>query len=123
MNTENDTSKPETELKQEASEGCPGATCSPKVFIWAIPSHGDFIGYAIAEDGTGLAGHLSSSEGWVKSDMTNAHKREIYASHYPDGYEIEWVEYDDLETHEAFNAAFSLHEKISQENVESTREG
>jgi hypothetical protein len=28
MQTENDTSKPETELKHEAGEGCPGATCS-----------------------------------------------------------------------------------------------
>ena len=28
MNTKNDTQKPETELKQEAGEGCSGATCS-----------------------------------------------------------------------------------------------
>jgi hypothetical protein len=28
MQTENDTSKPETELKEETGEGCPGATCS-----------------------------------------------------------------------------------------------
>ncbi len=29
MNTKNDTPKPETELKQEAGEGCSAATCSP----------------------------------------------------------------------------------------------
>lgn len=29
MQTENHTSKPETELKQETGEGCPEATCSP----------------------------------------------------------------------------------------------
>ena len=29
MQTKNDTSKPETELKQGSGEGCPGATCSP----------------------------------------------------------------------------------------------
>ena len=28
MNAKNDTTKPETELKQEAGEGCSGATCS-----------------------------------------------------------------------------------------------
>jgi hypothetical protein len=28
MQTKNDTSKPETELKEETGEGCPGATCS-----------------------------------------------------------------------------------------------
>jgi len=29
MKTKNDTTKPETEIKQETGEGCPEATCSP----------------------------------------------------------------------------------------------
>ena len=32
MRTKNDTTEPETELKQEAGEGCPGATCAPLDF-------------------------------------------------------------------------------------------
>jgi hypothetical protein len=36
MQTENDTSKPETELKQETGEGCPGVTCSSCRF-WGEP--------------------------------------------------------------------------------------
>ncbi len=36
MQTENDTPKPETELKQEAGEGCPGATCSPSDTIYFV---------------------------------------------------------------------------------------
>lgn len=34
MQTENDTTKPETELKQETGEGCPGATCSASSVQW-----------------------------------------------------------------------------------------
>ena len=38
MQTENDTSKPEDSPKQEAGEGCSGATCSPS-FVWKAGFH------------------------------------------------------------------------------------
>jgi len=41
MQTENDKSKPETELKEETGEGCPGATCS----AWTEVSKADFDQY------------------------------------------------------------------------------
>ena len=50
---------------------------------------------ALAEDGTYLAGHVCSSHGFIPHDMgidPNGWKRDIYAQHYPDGFEVEWVE-------------------------------
>jgi hypothetical protein len=50
---------------------------------------------ALAEDGTGLAGHICSSHGWARHDMgidPAGWKRDIYAKHYPEGFEVVWVE-------------------------------
>lgn len=53
----------------------------------------DVIGFAVAEDGTGLAQHLSSSESFSQHDMgiTSNWKHETYDKHYPDGYELKWI--------------------------------
>ena len=50
----------------------------------------------MAEDGTILAGHVSSSESWAKIDLTSGSKRHLYEAHYPNGYRLEWVDYDDI---------------------------
>lgn len=49
---------------------------------------------ALAEDGTYLAGHISSDTEWAKHDigLTSDWKHDLYRAHYPDGYEVEWVE-------------------------------
>ncbi len=50
---------------------------------------------ALAEDGTGLAGHICSSHGWAAHDMginPDGWKRDLYAAHYPAGFEVVWVE-------------------------------
>ncbi len=51
---------------------------------------------ALSEDGEFLAGHVSSSEWWAKQDsgFTNPDSchHEAYRQHYPDGYELVWVE-------------------------------
>ena len=110
----------ETTEKPEAEADCSAPICSPKVFVWATPGatqFGGVAGHAIAEDGTGLAGHISSNESWAKLDMTSDYKKKDYAEHYPDGYEIEWIDYDDLEGHAAFNHAFRRHEEIHRENA------
>ena len=88
----------------------------PKIFLYCTPAAGwgpgDVIGCAMAEDGTGIAQHLSSSEGFAKHDMglTSNWKHELYQKHYPEGYELEWVPTDQLETHEGFQKAWALHE-------------
>ena len=56
---------------------------------------GDVMGYALAEDGTALASHLSSSEGFSKHDMglTSDWKHDTYSKFYPDGFELKWIDY------------------------------
>jgi hypothetical protein len=72
---------------------------------------GDVLGCALAEDGTGLANHLSSSAAYARHDMglTSNWKHDTYAKHYPDGYLLEWV--DDPETHEGYQAALALNKQ------------
>ena len=51
---------------------------------------GDVVGYAMAEDGTVLCSHLSSSQGFCRHDMglTSDWKHNHYKEHYPEGYEL-----------------------------------
>jgi hypothetical protein len=53
---------------------------------------------AIAEDGNVLAKHLSSNTHWAKHDIgiTSDWKHNYYKAHYPDGYELVWL--DDVQT-------------------------
>ena len=54
----------------------------------------DVIGMALSEDGYELASHLSSNIDFLKHDMglTSKWKHDTYKEHYPDGYELVWVE-------------------------------
>jgi hypothetical protein len=91
-----------------------------KIFLAAIPLGtgsglvhgsrvgGDVMGAALAEDGTGICEHLSSSVEWAQHDMglTSDWKHEYYREHAPDGYELIWV--DDVASHEGWQAALKL---------------
>lgn len=78
-----------------------------KIYLACFPttSMGDYIGYALAEDGVACASHLSSSIGWAKHDLglTSNWKHDTYDLFYPDGYELEWV--DDPKNHAGWQAA------------------
>lgn len=73
----------------------------PKIFCFinSVDSFGYFP-VALAEDGTGLAGHASSNLDWAKHDIGfHSHwKHENYQKHYPQGYELVWLEEDDMES-------------------------
>ena len=85
----------------------------PKIYLFCAPAQGwgptDVVGYALGEDGAGLASHLSSSEGFSRHDMglTSDWKHDIYNKHYPDGFELEWIELDQLESHPGYQAALA----------------
>ena len=70
----------------------------------------------IAEDGTVLGGHLCSSEAYMPADLgilegTRPDRHDTFRVHYPEGYRMEFVRYDDIKNHEALNAAFKLNEE------------
>jgi len=68
----------------------------------------EVIGYALGEDGQGLASHISSNVAFSKLDMglTSDWKHEHYAKVYPDGYELIWI--DEPDTDERWLKAIEL---------------
>lgn len=98
-----------------------------KIYLFAVPTGrnsygvirdaeitGDTIGYALAEDGECLASHWSSGVNWSKHDMglTSDWKHDIYAKKYPDGYDLVWIDYGDLDNHEDCQKAYQLNQKL-----------
>ncbi len=69
---------------------------SAKMFCWVNSGKGSDwqVVMALAEDGTFLASHVSSSDYFAKHDIgiTSDWKHEAYKKHYPDGYELVWVD-------------------------------
>lgn len=86
-----------------------------KIFVWAVEAtgwqRGDVIGFAMTEDGRGLASHLSSGTEWAKHDMgvTSNWKHDHYSKHCPDGYELVWI--DDPGVSDEWKTAFELNKK------------
>lgn len=80
----------------------------PKIYIFCNQKGCDgrgmwHAGYAMAEDGTPLASHVSSSHGFIRADLGNQRlgykgftRDKEYDAKYPDGYEVVWVEGDEL---------------------------
>lgn len=70
---------------------------------------------ALAEDGNYLSGHLSSNEHWARHDIgiTSDWKHEEYKKHYPDGYELIWL--DEPMEDEGFKLAVQKNEELGLE--------
>ena len=88
----------------------------PKIYLYCV--HGGFrpidvIGYALAEDGTGLGSHLSSDGDYSMHDMglTSSWKHDTYSEHYPEGYELEWIDECNLDNHSGWVKAFNINQK------------
>lgn len=91
----------------------------PKIYAFNNGGSRDWwYALAIAEDGTVLASHVCSHEGFMPHDLgvTSTWKHDLYNAHYPDGWEIEFVSYDDVATHEGLQKAFSLNTKQTAED-------
>lgn len=72
----------------------------------------------IAEDGTGLGGHLCSHEWYMYGDLgilegSRPDRHETFKAHYPDGYRMDFVPYDDVHKHQALNLAFERNKAAS----------
>jgi hypothetical protein len=80
--------------------------------IYAFNNGGGRLGIsvqALADTGEVLAGHFSSNEGWGKHDIGigSDRKHDLYDKAFPEGWEIEWVERRDIDTHEGFQKALA----------------
>lgn len=90
-------------------------TQKPKIYLFSLPGGfepTDVIGYALAEDGHCICSHLSSNVQWAKHDMglTSDWKHDHYNEHYPDGYELIWV--DDPDNHSELKMVMELNKKL-----------
>lgn len=97
----------------------------PKIYLFVNQYTGrssqwgpeDVIGIALAEDGHVLASHYSSSVSYLKHDLglTSDWKHEQYRGHYPDGYELEWVDDASPGNHEGVDAAMEKNQQLAKE--------
>ena len=90
-----------------------------KIYCFINSSSPSFIHVvALGDDGKVLAGHSSSTEGWAKHDIgiTSDWKHDSYKEHFPDGYELEWVDSKDVKTHEGLQKAIEINNALSKEN-------
>lgn len=68
----------------------------------------------MAQDGTGLGGHVCSSEAYMPADLgilegSRPDRHEGFKQHYPDGYRMEFVS-GDPRKHEGLMAAYALNQ-------------
>lgn len=111
-------------------EGKPYATYNPKnVPIESLPvifgfnnggSLGWFIGQLLAEDGTGLGGHMCSNEGYMRHDLgviegSRPDRHEDFKKHYPDGYRMAFVGYNEVDQCKPLLKAFELNQAKHKE--------
>lgn len=78
----------------------------------------------IAEDGTGLGGHLCSSEGYMPHDLgvledSRPDRHEHFREHYPDGYRMEFVSYHDVGGHAPLKLAFERNKALAEAAAQS----
>lgn len=71
----------------------------------------DYIVSAVAEDGDLLCSHCSSSIDWAKGDIVNEAKHKHYRRKYPGGYQLIWLDEDELDDHPGFQRAKELNSK------------
>lgn len=78
----------------------PTDKAKPKIYVFCnqkgCTGKGDWHSFiAVAEDGNALCGHVCSHHGFAYGDMgvrEDGFKRDIYAKHYPQGFEVIMLE-------------------------------
>jgi len=91
-------------------------------------SPGLFSGVLIAEDGTGLGGHVCSHEWFMPGDLgvlegSRSDRHEGFRQHYPDGYRMEFVRYDDFDKCDGLKAACERASRIEAAPADETQSG
>lgn len=67
----------------------------------------------VAEDGVFLGDHVCSSEAYMPYDLSmlegsQPDRQETFRKHYPNGYRMEFVRYDEVVSHKRLNAVLEL---------------
>lgn len=95
----------------EAADQFYGDSPRPKIFVFCNNCSHEWHEFtALAEDGVFLAGHICSDHGYAPHDMgvrEDGWKRDIYARHFPHGFEVVLVE--NPREHAGVRAAHAKH--------------
>lgn len=77
------------------------------IYIFKLACLGDAccLYQSIAEDGSPLGNHVSSSIDWAIADMTTEDGENSYVEKYPNGYELIWINDDERKSHEGLYKA------------------
>jgi len=88
----------------------------PVIYGWNNGgSYGLMAARLIAQDGTTLGGHACSSEAYMPADLgilegTRPDRHEGFRQHYPDGYRMEFVGYEQARNHAGLCEAVRRHQ-------------
>lgn len=89
-------------------------------------SLGGYSGMLIAEDGTGLGGHICSHEDYMYHDLgiledCRLDRHQTFQKHYPNGYRMTFVKYGEVKSCEPLLKAFELNKNLAA--AEKIKEG
>ncbi len=81
---------------------------------------GFYTGVLLAQDGTFLGDHVCSNESFMYKDLgilegTREDRHATFRQHYPDGYRMDFVPYEDILQHVQLMAAFKLNQQRKAE--------
>lgn len=73
-------------------------------------------GCLLAEDGTGMGGHICSLEGFMYGDLgiiegSQPDRHETFKAHYPDGYRMDFVPAAEVRAHPGLEAAYQKNQE------------
>lgn len=76
----------------------------------------------LAEDGTGMGGHICSSEGYMPHDLgviegSRPDRHQSFAEHYPDGYRMDFVPASQVLSHPGLSAAYEKNQALRAQAV------
>lgn len=81
-------------------------------------SPGWYSAELIAEDGTGMGGHICSHEGYMPHDLgilegSRPDRHERFQKHYPEGYRMEFIPLRDVKEHKGLDAAYEKNQELA----------
>lgn len=96
---------------------------NPRIYCFSnVVGGGQGEAFAMAQDGTVLAVHVVKSEGDVCGALGVAkgfapHYHALYRKHYPDGYDLEFILAENVDTHVGILDALKInHEAVNVAN-------
>lgn len=81
-------------------------------------SPGWYSGVLLAEDGTGMGGHVCSHECYMRQDLgilegSRPDRHEMFREHYPNGYRMDFVPIEDVKSHPGIKAAYQKNQVLA----------